>query len=178
LNPGTTPVITPSTTNTSVTNAQLQAMINKGINAALAARDATKNYDDSHTSGTGARRPVQAARECSYLEFLKCKPLDFKGTEGVVELTPWLTTKESLRTSLGTTRISNHIRDKTQAKLILQEIETRDFTQDLGLYVPGAITIIKVLAQLSAITARGLAICSVLDLDWLLVCVSVGVVCV
>nr|GFD58820.1 hypothetical protein [Tanacetum cinerariifolium] len=49
-----------------VTNAQLQAMINEGVNAALAARDATRNGDDSHTSGTGARRPVQAARECSY----------------------------------------------------------------------------------------------------------------
>nr|GFC50469.1 putative reverse transcriptase domain-containing protein [Tanacetum cinerariifolium] len=46
--------------------------------AALAARDATKNGDDSHTSGTGARRPVQAARKCSYFEFLKCKSLDFK----------------------------------------------------------------------------------------------------
>nr|GFA65363.1 hypothetical protein [Tanacetum cinerariifolium] len=58
LNPGTTPVTTPSTTTTSVTNAQLQAMINEGFNAALAARDATRNGDDSHTSGTGARRPV------------------------------------------------------------------------------------------------------------------------
>nr|GFD06338.1 hypothetical protein [Tanacetum cinerariifolium] len=63
---------------TSVTNAQLQAMINKGVNAALAARDAIRNGDDSHTSGTGTRRPVQAARECSYSEFIKCKPLDFK----------------------------------------------------------------------------------------------------
>nr|GFC60307.1 hypothetical protein [Tanacetum cinerariifolium] len=53
-------------------------MINEGVNAALAARDATRNDDDGHTSGTGARRPVQAARECSYSEFLKCKPLDFK----------------------------------------------------------------------------------------------------
>nr|GFC35335.1 hypothetical protein [Tanacetum cinerariifolium] len=78
LNLGTTHVTTPSTTTTSVTNAQLQAMINEGVNAALAARDATKNGDDSHTSGTGARRPVQAARECSYSEFIKCKPLDFK----------------------------------------------------------------------------------------------------
>nr|GFC08004.1 hypothetical protein [Tanacetum cinerariifolium] len=78
LNPGTTPVTTPSTTTTSVTNAQLQEMINEGVNAALAARDATKNGDDSHTSGTSARRPVQAARECSYSEFIKCKPLDFK----------------------------------------------------------------------------------------------------
>nr|GFB39962.1 hypothetical protein [Tanacetum cinerariifolium] len=63
---------------------------------------------------------------------------------------PWpmlnvrLTTKESLRTLLGTTRINNHIRDKTQARLILQEMVTRDFTQDLGLYVPSAIKIMKV----------------------------------
>nr|GEY83491.1 putative reverse transcriptase domain-containing protein [Tanacetum cinerariifolium] len=87
LNPGTILVTTPSTTTTSVTNAQLQAMIDEGVNAALAARDATRNGDDNHASGTGARRPVQAARECSYSEFLKCKPLDFKGTEGVVGLT-------------------------------------------------------------------------------------------
>nr|GFB62254.1 hypothetical protein [Tanacetum cinerariifolium] len=52
---------------------------NEGVNAALAVRDATRNGDDSHTSGTGTRRPVQAARKCSYSEFLKCKPLDFKG---------------------------------------------------------------------------------------------------
>nr|GFA81303.1 hypothetical protein [Tanacetum cinerariifolium] len=96
LNPGTTPVTTPSTTTTSITNAQLQAMINEGVNAALATRDATRNSDDSHTSGTGARRPVQAARECSYSEFLKCKPLDFKGTEGVVELTRWFEKMESV----------------------------------------------------------------------------------
>ncbi|GJR52663.1 reverse transcriptase domain-containing protein [Tanacetum coccineum] len=42
-----------------VTNAQIQAMINEGITAALAARDATRNGNDSHTSGTGVRRPVQ-----------------------------------------------------------------------------------------------------------------------
>nr|GFB20883.1 hypothetical protein [Tanacetum cinerariifolium] len=129
-------------------------MIDEGINAALAARDATRNGDDSHASGTGARRPVQTARECSYSEFLKCKPLDFKGPM----LNVRLTIKESLRTSLGTTRISNQIRDKTQARLILQEMVTRNFTQDLGLYVPSAITIMKVLAYLSAITTRGLAI--------------------
>nr|GFD18905.1 hypothetical protein [Tanacetum cinerariifolium] len=40
LNPGKTHVTTPSTTTTSVTNAQLQAMIDEGVNAALAARDA------------------------------------------------------------------------------------------------------------------------------------------
>nr|GEX32714.1 hypothetical protein [Tanacetum cinerariifolium] len=49
-----TPVITtpdPETT-TSVTNAQLQAMIDQDVTAALTARDATRNGDDSHTSGT------------------------------------------------------------------------------------------------------------------------------
>ncbi|GJW26206.1 putative reverse transcriptase domain-containing protein [Tanacetum coccineum] len=51
----------PETTNTtSVTNAQLQAMINQGVTAALAARDADRNtnVDDSHNSGTGARKEL------------------------------------------------------------------------------------------------------------------------
>ncbi|GJV79851.1 hypothetical protein Tco_1515721 [Tanacetum coccineum] len=74
----------------------VQAMINEGITAALAARDATRNGDDSHTSGTGARRPVQVARECTYPDFLKCQPLNFKGTEGVVGLTQWFEKMESV----------------------------------------------------------------------------------
>ncbi|GJT88967.1 putative reverse transcriptase domain-containing protein [Tanacetum coccineum] len=90
LNPGATPTpITDTHTTTSITNAQIQAMINEGVTAALAARDATRNGDDSHTSGTGARRPVQVARECTYPDFLKCQPLNFKGTKGVVGLTQW-----------------------------------------------------------------------------------------
>ncbi|GJS48014.1 reverse transcriptase domain-containing protein [Tanacetum coccineum] len=84
LNPSATPTpVTDTHTTTSVTNAQIQAMINEGVTAALAARDATRNGDDSHTSGTGVRRPVQVARECTYPDFLKCQPLNFKGTEGV-----------------------------------------------------------------------------------------------
>ncbi|GJR23405.1 putative reverse transcriptase domain-containing protein [Tanacetum coccineum] len=62
LNPDATPTpVTDTHTTTSVTNAQIQAMINEGVTAALAARDATRNGDDSHTSGTGARRPVKFA---------------------------------------------------------------------------------------------------------------------
>ncbi|GJS30706.1 putative reverse transcriptase domain-containing protein [Tanacetum coccineum] len=41
-------------------------------------------------------RPAQAVRECSYSELLKCKALDFKGTEGVVGLTRWFEKIESL----------------------------------------------------------------------------------
>ncbi|GKF76073.1 hypothetical protein Tco_0225517 [Tanacetum coccineum] len=71
-------------------------MINEGVTAALAARDATRNGDDSHTLGTGVRRPVQVARECTYPDFLKCQPLNFKGTEGVVGLTQWFKKMESV----------------------------------------------------------------------------------
>ncbi|GKC77506.1 hypothetical protein Tco_1128280 [Tanacetum coccineum] len=55
--------IAPEITNTiSVTNAQLQAMINQGITTALAARDANTNGVDSHNSGTCARRNERATR--------------------------------------------------------------------------------------------------------------------
>ncbi|GKC39281.1 reverse transcriptase domain-containing protein [Tanacetum coccineum] len=79
------------TTTTSVTDAQLKEMINQGVTAALAARDADRNTngDDNHTSGTGVRRTELVARECTYQDFMKCQPLYFKGTEGVVELTQW-----------------------------------------------------------------------------------------
>ncbi|GKB21636.1 putative reverse transcriptase domain-containing protein [Tanacetum coccineum] len=69
LNPGATPTLVTNThTTTSVTNAQIQAMINEGVTAALAARDATRNGDDSHTSGTGVRRPVQVVGLTQWFE--------------------------------------------------------------------------------------------------------------
>nr|GFC21412.1 hypothetical protein [Tanacetum cinerariifolium] len=63
-------------------------MIDQGVTAALAARDALRstNGDDSHNSGTGVRRIERAARECTYTDFLNCQPLPFKGTEGVASL--------------------------------------------------------------------------------------------
>ncbi|GKF17919.1 reverse transcriptase domain-containing protein, partial [Tanacetum coccineum] len=91
----TTPTPT-ATTTTSVTNAQLQAIIDQGVTAALAARDANRNGDDSHTSRTGGRRTKRVARECTYQDFMKCKPLYFKGTEGVVELTQWFKRMETV----------------------------------------------------------------------------------
>ncbi|GJU43876.1 putative reverse transcriptase domain-containing protein [Tanacetum coccineum] len=59
-------------------------------------RDATRNGDDSHTSGTGVRRTERVARECTYQDFMKCQPLYFKGTEGVVELTQWFERMETV----------------------------------------------------------------------------------
>ncbi|GJS59179.1 putative reverse transcriptase domain-containing protein [Tanacetum coccineum] len=71
-------------------------MIDQGVTAALVARDANKNGDESYTSGTGVRRNEHAARECTYPDFLKCKPLNFKGTEGVVGLTQYFEKMESV----------------------------------------------------------------------------------
>ncbi|GKD60465.1 hypothetical protein Tco_1297974 [Tanacetum coccineum] len=83
-------------TTTFVTNdAQLKALIAQGVADALAEIEAnqSKNGDDSHDSGSG--RPVQADRECTYPDFLKCKPLNFKGIEGVIGLTQWFKKMES-----------------------------------------------------------------------------------
>nr|GEY63154.1 reverse transcriptase domain-containing protein [Tanacetum cinerariifolium] len=82
---------TTTTTITSVTDAQLKALSDQGIARALAARDAdiNTNGDDSHNSGTCAKSTERVTRECTYPDFMKCKPLNFKGTEGVVELTQW-----------------------------------------------------------------------------------------
>ncbi|GJY65447.1 putative reverse transcriptase domain-containing protein, partial [Tanacetum coccineum] len=87
---------TPATT--TVTNAQIQAMIDQGVTAALAARDANRsmNGGDSHNSGTSVRRNERVTRECTYPDFMKCQPLNFKGTEGVVELTQWMEKMETV----------------------------------------------------------------------------------
>ncbi|GKE26078.1 hypothetical protein Tco_1441462, partial [Tanacetum coccineum] len=79
-------------------NAQLKALIDQGVADALAARDADRimNGDDNHNSGTGVRRQAPPARKCTYPNFMKCKPLYFKGTEGVVELTQWFERMETM----------------------------------------------------------------------------------
>ncbi|GJY47827.1 putative reverse transcriptase domain-containing protein [Tanacetum coccineum] len=69
-----------------------------GVADALAACDAdrSRNGEDSHDSGTGVRRQAPLARECTYPDFMKCKPLYFKGTKGVVELTQWFERMETV----------------------------------------------------------------------------------
>ncbi|GJS80931.1 putative reverse transcriptase domain-containing protein [Tanacetum coccineum] len=69
-----------------MTPESIQAMIDRTIQ-----RNATQNQDNaSQSSGGGLKRLVQPARICSYIDFIKCQPLNFKGTEGVVGLSQWL----------------------------------------------------------------------------------------
>nr|GEY26953.1 hypothetical protein [Tanacetum cinerariifolium] len=60
----------------------------------LAVRDMM--YDASQSSSGGLRRLMQPARVCSYTDFIKCQPLNFKGTKGVVGLSQWLKKMESV----------------------------------------------------------------------------------
>nr|GFB30101.1 hypothetical protein [Tanacetum cinerariifolium] len=57
---------------TSVTNAQLQAMIDQGVTTALAARDALKstNSDDSHNFETGTEGVASLSQWCERTEFV------------------------------------------------------------------------------------------------------------
>ncbi|GKG29449.1 hypothetical protein Tco_0416814, partial [Tanacetum coccineum] len=48
------------------------------------------NGDASHSSYGDNRKNVQTARPYYYADFMKCQPLNFKGTEGVVSLTRWI----------------------------------------------------------------------------------------
>ncbi|GJS00863.1 reverse transcriptase domain-containing protein [Tanacetum coccineum] len=87
-----------TTTTTSITNAQLKALIDQGVANTLTACDAERgqNGEDSYYSGTGVRRQAHPTRECTYPDLMKCKPLYFKGTKGVIELTQWFERMETV----------------------------------------------------------------------------------
>ncbi|GJZ76524.1 putative reverse transcriptase domain-containing protein [Tanacetum coccineum] len=60
-------------------------------------QDASEDADNgSHSSHEDNRRNVQTTRSCFYADFMKCQPLNFKGTEGVVGLTRWIKKMESV----------------------------------------------------------------------------------
>nr|GEU51546.1 putative reverse transcriptase domain-containing protein [Tanacetum cinerariifolium] len=77
---------------------ETQALIDRGVAAVLAEHDAnrSRNGDNSNDLGTGGRRQMTTPRECSYIDFLKCQPMSFQGTKGVIGLTRWLKKMESV----------------------------------------------------------------------------------
>nr|GEW26291.1 reverse transcriptase domain-containing protein [Tanacetum cinerariifolium] len=108
------PATTTTTTTTSVTDAQIEALIEQGVARALAARDTDRNTngDDIHNSRTGARRTKRVTHECTYPDFMKCKPMNFKGTEGVFELTQWFEKIETVF-RIGDCSVENQINFST-----------------------------------------------------------------
>nr|GEV79944.1 putative reverse transcriptase domain-containing protein [Tanacetum cinerariifolium] len=73
-----------------MTPESVQAMIDQAF-----LRNST-NGDGSHSLHKDNQRKVQTVRPCFYADFMKCQPLNFKGTEGVVGLTRWIEKIESV----------------------------------------------------------------------------------
>ncbi|GJT11783.1 hypothetical protein Tco_0858825 [Tanacetum coccineum] len=80
--PNTTPNNTKSN---NMTPESVQAMIDQAL------LQNSINGDGSHSSYEDNRRNVKTARPCFYADFMKCQPLNFKGTKGVISaaLTWW-----------------------------------------------------------------------------------------
>ncbi|GJW57230.1 putative reverse transcriptase domain-containing protein [Tanacetum coccineum] len=82
--------LTSNTNPNNITLESVQAMIDQALQ-----RNST-NGGASHSSHGDDRRNVQTARPCFYADFMKCQPLNFKGTEGIFGLTRWIEKMESV----------------------------------------------------------------------------------
>ncbi|GKD86074.1 hypothetical protein Tco_1357228, partial [Tanacetum coccineum] len=85
-----------------MTDVAIKALIAQGVADALVEYEAHRssgNSDDSHESGNG-RRTERVARECTYNDFLKCQPLNFKFNltvgHDVAYGMPWKTFKKMM----------------------------------------------------------------------------------
>nr|GEY34906.1 hypothetical protein [Tanacetum cinerariifolium] len=77
------PITRQETSNNNMTPEAVRVVIDQVMQ-----RNST-NGDGNHSSGGGPTRPVQSVRACSYSDLMKCQPLNFRGTEGVVGLSCW-----------------------------------------------------------------------------------------
>nr|GEV03783.1 hypothetical protein [Tanacetum cinerariifolium] len=73
-----------------MTPESIQAMINQAL------LQNSTNRDGSHSLHEDNQRNVQTARPGFYTDFMKCQPLNFKGTKGMVGLTRWIKKMESV----------------------------------------------------------------------------------
>nr|GEY41476.1 hypothetical protein [Tanacetum cinerariifolium] len=107
--------------------------------------DRSRNGDDSHDSGTGKRKQASTIRECTYTDFLKSQPLNFKGTEGVFGLTQWIIGHD----------VAYAIPWKTLKKMMTDKNTTQ---RDLNICVLNATITMMGIVLPSVLTAKGLAV--------------------
>nr|GEX46081.1 hypothetical protein [Tanacetum cinerariifolium] len=72
------------------------------------------NGDGSRSSHEDNQRNVQTACPCFYPDFMKCQPLNFKGTKGVVGLTRWIEKMESVFQISGCVVENQFVADETE----------------------------------------------------------------
>nr|GEU69414.1 hypothetical protein [Tanacetum cinerariifolium] len=68
--------------------ARIDTLEDTGVVTAMAEAEASRVRNGYDSNGSGPTL-AQVVRECTYPDFLKCQPLNFNGTEGVVGLTQW-----------------------------------------------------------------------------------------
>ncbi|GKF79851.1 hypothetical protein Tco_0235419, partial [Tanacetum coccineum] len=72
----------------STSQAAIRKLVADSVAVALKAQAATmENTDNINRNTQQGETPI--ARKCSYKEFMRCQPFNFKGTEGVVGLICW-----------------------------------------------------------------------------------------
>ncbi|GJY34112.1 putative reverse transcriptase domain-containing protein [Tanacetum coccineum] len=86
---------------THMTATVVEQLIEARVSAEIANHETIRNStnghgDRSHNSETRIRGTIRTPCECIYKDFLNCKPLTFKGTEGVVVLSQWFEKMESV----------------------------------------------------------------------------------
>nr|GFB73379.1 hypothetical protein [Tanacetum cinerariifolium] len=87
---GQTPPPTNPNNLNNITPEAVQTMIDQAL---LRSSD---GGDGSHSSHAENLRNMHTTRPCYYADFMKCHPLNFKGTEGAVGLTRWIEKMESV----------------------------------------------------------------------------------
>nr|GEV46579.1 reverse transcriptase domain-containing protein [Tanacetum cinerariifolium] len=94
-----------ATATTLMTDAAIRALISQGMANTLAEHEIKRNNnligDGSQGSGSRITRPVRPTRECTYTDFLKCQPMNFKGTKEVVGLSQWFERMETVFNIIG-----------------------------------------------------------------------------
>nr|GFA41451.1 hypothetical protein [Tanacetum cinerariifolium] len=82
-----------------MTHEAINNLIAERVAEAIAEYETQRNSvvkgDTSNTTGTGPRT-VRLTQECTYKDYLNCRPLKFNCTEGVIGLTRWFERTESV----------------------------------------------------------------------------------
>ncbi|GJZ14946.1 hypothetical protein Tco_0550623, partial [Tanacetum coccineum] len=78
-----------------MTQVAIKKLVAYSVNAALEAQAATMANADNTNRNTGERE-APVARKCSYKEFIRCQPFNFKGSEGAIRLIRWFEKIESV----------------------------------------------------------------------------------
>nr|GFB65023.1 hypothetical protein [Tanacetum cinerariifolium] len=98
--------------------------------------------DGSQNFGGGPRRPLQHARVCSYTDFMKYQPLNFKGTEGIVGLSQWVE-KMELVFHISGCAVENQeilkkkLTDKYYPKSEIKKLEIELWNLKVNMYISG-----------------------------------------